>query len=696
METAMSRHRRMFVVASLAVVSLALAPVAGSDGSRAHATPDATGQSSCAEGQQWTAYTRPAEHGTTTMTNVPIEMSDGVTLYADIVLPDAPGPFPTIVTQTAYGKDALGSSGHFAPRGYAELAVDLRGTGTSEGGWDPFSERERRDGFEVFEWVVEQEWSDGTTGGFGASYLGLTQIFSAAQQPAGLEAIFPIVPVADVYRDIVFMGGQVNAAFMPAWVGLVHAMAAAPDARYGDDPAGATEAMIERMARVADQDSTVALLARAALGDDEIVYDGPFWQERSPINHADTVEVPTFIVGGLNDLFQRGQPLLYEALRDHVDTKLLMGPWGHVDGSMAAGLEDAGLPAVEDIALRWFDDHLLGLDTQTDCIPDVTQWHWGAEEYRTQPDWPHPDLVPHALHLGDGTLTEEPPTGQGADLLPPVPVAGACSRSTNQWLMGVFDELPCSQDNRINEQLEVQYTTEPLAEDLVINGPIGARLWLEASGPEAVVVVRVTDVAPDGTSRELTNGLQVASFRELDEDRSRIVDGHNLQPWHPFTEDSLAPMPEGQPTPVDVEVFSTAAVVPEGHRVRVSIGAADVPHAVSPLPNLVETVATATQVVHGPDTPSAVVLPVVGTDGPATDPTPPPETAAGQPPADQPDDPGERPEQAGQRPGDQALDAAAGPVLPATGSGQGLVGLVLLLAGAWLLRRSPGLAVRRR
>jgi uncharacterized protein len=125
-------------------------------------------------------------------------------------------------------------------------------------------------------------------------------------------------------------------------------------------------------------------------------------------------------------------------------------------------------------------------------------------------------------------------------------------------------------------------------------------------------VVRVTDVAPDGTSRELTNGLQVASFREVDQDRSRIVDGFNLQPWHRYTEASVEPMPAGEPTPVDVEIFPTAAEVPAGHRLRVSIGAADVPHAISPLPNLPATIATATNVVHGPDTPSSIVLPVLG------------------------------------------------------------------------------------
>lgn len=590
-------------------------PAASASGDRARGTgaPHRT----CPRGPAWEGYTRPAEFATTTTTDVPIEMSDGTTLYADVTLPDAPGPFPTIVTQTAYSKDVLGGSGHFPPRGYAQVTVDLRGTGTSEGGWDPFSERERRDGFEVFEWVVEQPWSNGRTGGYGASYLAITQLFSAAQQPEGLEAIFPIVPAADPYRDIVFMGGQLNLAFMPLWVGLVHALAAVPDARYADDPVGALQAAGERLTHVLDEQGTPSLLLRAALGDEEIVHDGPFWRDRAPITHADGIEVPTFIAGGLNDLFQRGEPLLYEALRDRVPTRLLMGPWGHLEGSMGAGLQAAGLPAIEDIALRWFDHHLTDRDTRVECIPEVTQWHWGAEEYRTQADWPHPDLTSRPFYLGGGTLAQRPPDQAGADLLPPVPLAGACSRSTNQWLMGALDGTTCADDNRLNETLEVQYTSPPLSENLVINGPIGARLWLETSGPEAVTVARVTAVAPDGTSRELTNGLQVASLREVDEDRSRIVDGHTLQPWHPYTEGSAEPMPIGEPTPVEVEILPTAAEIPAGHRLRVSLGAADVPHAAPPLPDLLPSTLTATRVVHGPETPSRIVLPVIPDEEPA-------------------------------------------------------------------------------
>lgn len=662
-----------------------VAPAATSGG-RAR-TPAGASNRACPGEVGWDAYTRDPEFAVVTTTNVPIEMSDGVTLYADLATPDAPGPFPTLVTQTAYSKDALGGPvEHFVPRGYAVLTVDLRGTGTSEGQWDPFSERERRDGFEMFEWVVDQPWSDGRTGGYGASYLGLTQIFSAAQQPRGLEAIFPIVPVADAYRDIVLMGGQLNLGFMPLWVALVTALSASPGSRWAEDPAGAMQTAADHLLRAAAEDSTAQLLAKAALGDEEVVYDGPFWQDRSPINHVDTVQVPTFVTGGLNDLFQRGEPLLYEALRGHVPTKLLMGPWGHVDGSRGAGLADAGLPAIEDIALRWFDQYLMDIDTRIACIPDVTQWHWGAEEYRLQPDWPHPDLEPMPLHLGDGTLTAEPADAAGSAVLPPVPAAGVCSRSTSQWLMGVLDRTPCAQDNRLNEVLEAQWTTDPLEEDVVVNGPIGARLWLESTGPESVVVVRVTSVAPDGTSRELTNGLQVGSFRTVDEDRSRVVDGWMLQPWHPFTADSVDPMPAGEAVPVDVEVFSTAAVVPAGHRIRVSVGAADFPHAVSPLPAQPDVLRSVTTVHHGPDTPSHVVLPVVGT-GPDT----PPRATAPDPRAEEP-----RPAADGAGPADRSAEPAAesgveaeaaGAPLPATGAPPwaGLGALLAMLA-AWVAR----------
>src|SRR3546814_18372187 len=72
----------------------------------------------------------------------------------------------------------------------------------------------------------------------------------------------------------------------------------------------------------------------------EAAYDGPFWQQRSPLSAADEITAPTFIVGGIDAIFQRGEPLLYEALADHTDARLLLGPWAPItagQGPPAAG-----------------------------------------------------------------------------------------------------------------------------------------------------------------------------------------------------------------------------------------------------------------------------------------------------------------------------------------------------------------------
>ena len=68
----------------------------------------------------------------------------------------------------------------------------------------------------------------------GPSYMGISQLWAAAAKPAGLKAIFPQVPGADVYRDVVASGGQLDVGFMPLWLGLVTATGLIPPAFTGD------------------------------------------------------------------------------------------------------------------------------------------------------------------------------------------------------------------------------------------------------------------------------------------------------------------------------------------------------------------------------------------------------------------------------------------------------------------------------
>ena len=129
-----------------------------------------------------------------------------------------------IVTLTPYngGSGIVGSENEYlVERGYVQVVVDVRGTGSSGGYWNDFGPREQLDGPEVVEWAARQPWSNGNVGMWGSSYMAITQILTAAQQPPHLKAIFPIIPMGDCYRDMVFPGGQNNTGFIPFWLVLV-------------------------------------------------------------------------------------------------------------------------------------------------------------------------------------------------------------------------------------------------------------------------------------------------------------------------------------------------------------------------------------------------------------------------------------------------------------------------------------------
>jgi putative CocE/NonD family hydrolase len=585
-------------------------------------TAGAAAAPGAANADGWTPYTRPAQFGTVTDKDVPITTRDGTVLRANVTRPDVPGRYPVLVTQTPYGKDGAvivalgGAADALVQRGYVQVTVDVRGTGASGGSWDSFGPAEQQDGYDVVEWAARQAWSTGAVGLDGPSYMGLMQLYTAALRPPHLKAIFPVVPMADGYRDITFSGGDVNVAFIPLWLGLVTAGGLVPgQSSFTGSPADAIGGLTTLGQHVGGAFSFTAPTLVGAMTGGSIAYDGPFWKVRSPIEILDHIRVPTFVVGGLHDLFQRGEPLIYERLKSRVPARLLVGPWTHVNGSTGAGLPADGVPSLTDLQLRWFDQYLKGIDTNVGAIPKVTQYTPGDGRYETQPDWPDPRLDPQRWYLrgGQAVSRDAPAAGEAPQSFVQHPVAGVCTMSTGQWTAGLGEQLPCFTDDRLNALSGgASYTSTPLAADLRISGPIAARLWLSTTASDAAVAVRVDDVAPDGTSAGMTTGWATAAFRATDARRSRTVRGHLLQPWHPFTQESVLPVAAGTPTAVDVEVFPTNWVLKAGHRLKIVVDPSDFPHALPPAPALLARLGGQVSVLTDPAHPSAVELPVVG------------------------------------------------------------------------------------
>lgn len=571
--------------------------------------------------QAWFQYQRAEEApGTVSLTGLKISLRDGVQLSASVALPaDAdgnalPGPFPVVLTQTGYNKSvpAIPASNAFLVRhGYAHLSVDVRGTGMSGGTWEAFGENEQADYLEVIDWAAKQSWSNGQVGTWGASFMAITQLFTAAHQHPAHKAVFAIVPMGDAYRDIVFSGGQVNIGFIPLWMGLVTGLGLLPVEPDPQLPLVLAEHLLGALTQF-----QVPVIAQAAVGLGGQNYDSEFWRTRSPLEYTDRIRVPTFVVGGLNDIFQRGEPLLYEALKGHTTSKLLIGPWQHLGGSMGEGLPRDNVPDLDSIALMWFDRYLKGMGNRAESVPNVTQYLWGEERYSTAADWPHPQARPERWYLrGDQSLSRAAPAAdESSRIALQQPINGLCSTSTSQWTAGLLGatQLPCFSDNRLNEALlELSYTSEPMAEDYYFNGPIQADLWVSSTGTDAGVLVRVTEVTADGVSHERSNGILTASFRAVDEARSRKLGGQMIQPWHAYTEASRQPLVAGEPTLLPVEVFPTSVVIKKGNRLRITVSGSDFPHGLPPVTDLVDQALGLITFYSDAAHPSSVLLPAV-------------------------------------------------------------------------------------
>ncbi|MCZ4498530.1 MAG: hypothetical protein JWQ74_1083 [Marmoricola sp.] len=564
---------------------------------------------------------------TVTLTNLPIKMDDGVVLRGDLILPaDAFGKavarkFPVVTTITAYNKSISilggGQASYLVKRGYAQLTVDARGTGSSDGQWCAFCTREDADGAKILEWARVQPWSNGRTAMDGASYLGIAQIFAAAGRPAGLKAIFPQVPAADVYRDVVASGGQIDTGFMPLWLGLVNGTALIPPATPRAD-LNPLSVLTQHL--IGAGTFSVPLLLQALSGQDPAFY-GDFYKQRSPIEVISKVNVPTFLVSGEYDIFQRGTPLLFENLqRRGIPTKMVIGPWTHVQAS-GDNIIEAGYGTLDELHLRWFDHYVKGLPDPglDDDIAPITYFEQGTGAWRTSRTWMGNRRAATYRLSGssrtggaDGTLT----TGTakaGASTLLPIPVAGLCTRSTDQWTAGLVSMFPfpnpCNNDNTLNDRTGVVFKTAPLTKAVALQGPVAARLYASSLTGDGMLSVALEDEAPDGTVSRLTGGWQVISHRALDKRKSRYLDGKLIQPYHPFTKAAKVALAKGEVAPIDVELFPTGAKIRPGHRLRIAIQSFDVPHLLAPVPDLLSTLSVIT--LHtSAEYPSSLTIPV--------------------------------------------------------------------------------------
>jgi hypothetical protein len=607
-----------------------------------------------------------ATYGVGEHTDVPVTAGDGTVLSTNVFYPtgangkQAPGTFPVLLTQTPYGKGTLGAlpgstgaetgaNDYLVQRGYIDVVADVRGTGSSEGSFGLFDPAQVTDGVTLVNWASKLPGSDGKVGLYGASYLAINQLLTAAAvgKNSPLKAIFPVVAANDIYKDTATMGGLIDIEFDAFYLGLTGGLnAEGPLLDALENPSNlVADLSVTELEHLADLGSfDVPFTAQTLLGA-ATAYDGAYWQERSPANVLQQIVangIPAYLVGGEYDLFQRGEPLNYVGLQNAFAGRpvtapmapgqavtgryqLLDGPFTHLSGATI----DYG-----PLQLEWFDTWLKGENTGVGQTPTPLHYYdLGTSTYTEHAQYPFPAATPTRfyfsgtrststpLSLNNGSLTSAPPTKAGSDTVLWSPVGNPCGRPTDQWVAGalslvtsfVTPNAPCV-NNDLPGELgpdRLTYTTGPLAHAQTIEGPVDVTVYASANTKDTEWVAEVDDVAPDGTSTPLTEGALLGSLRALDPATTWTApNGQILQAGHTYSQPSARPVVPGQLTRYDIEVFPTYDTVATGHRIRITLSTDDTPHLVPTAPELVNLLGGIYTVQHSPAAASAVEIPL--------------------------------------------------------------------------------------
>jgi len=469
---------------------------------------------------------------------VDVPMRDGTTLPMDLYYPPGEHPknFPCILLRSPAGRKNCYATRYavFSKNGYVVAIQDTRSAADKEGktfpgladGWG-----ELQDGYDTVEWLASSPYSNGEIGTMGVSALGITQYLLAPTAPPSLKCQYIGVAASSMYHHALRPGGQILKDQVEGWLGM-----------YAHD-------------------SGVHAYAYTRPFYDE------FWKNFNSLDQAGNVTVPALHYGGWYDTFLQGTIDGFVSRQENGgvgakgEQKLVIGPWTHFwPESTQLGdypiPEGGHLPPVDMSGMAWFDHHLKGAKNSVENLPSVTYYVMGAFDgshdsgnvWRHADSWPPPSM-PTAFYLTaerelcPGIKEKRQETFHyTSDPLKPIPTVGG---------RNLFIESG-PKDQRENDVLV--FTSQPLERDLEVTGHLIARLYISSNCPDTDVVVRLTDVYPDGSSILITDGMCRTGMKMLE-----------------TLHDSESPLE------VEVDLAATSIVFGKGHRIRISVSGSNFP-----------------------------------------------------------------------------------------------------------------------
>jgi len=354
------------------------------------------------------------------------------------------------------------------------VRLSYRGTGASEGVSDNWGPQTRKDVLEVGKWIVAQPWADGLVpAGTSAEGAWITYALDIPEVKATLWE----TSCADPLRGCIRNGGTLAGGIGALTEGVVAGYAAGMQQRIQNgyasnpDPASQWAEQVPYIAPAYTEDTNT-----------------PYWQERLGLQYLAAVHAPVMFTTDLYDFVPEGMYVAYE----HTAPKYRWLDLGYGHASSRQEFTD-GTPLnglVFGPVRRFLEHFVFGADNDFENEPRVTVvtnlgtpsgYERGEVLVRGERRWPLPTTRFTRLHLGEKALTSSAATTEASDTAPIVSVGPFGELRTTLVASGGF---PQDQQNTLvtnymddlspREAAGLTYTTQPLADDVELTGPVVA------------------------------------------------------------------------------------------------------------------------------------------------------------------------------------------------------------------------------
>lgn len=584
---------------------------------------------------------------------VMMPMRDGERLATDIYRPKGNAKVPIVFSRTPYNFNSwvdgelrtrtLETAYEAVQRGYAYVVQNERGRFFSEGEWDILG-TPTTDGYDAFEWMSKQSWSNGKIGLIGCSSTAEWQMAVASLNHPALAAIVAqgfgagVGRVGDFYEQGNWYRGGAQQMLFTAWL-----YGTQNDKFRPTFPKNIQQEDLVRVQRFYDlatempkvdwsqalshlpvQDIIKNVHGQVGVYDQMIVrkpndpawFKGGLYHDNMPLN------VPGFWFVSWYDVSSGPNLALFNHVRKNPNAAiadnqyLVIAPTLHCAFKRATENTIVGERSMGDARLNydeltwsWFDMLLKG--EQNDfkkTTPRVKYFTMGSNTWQSSETWPPQNAVLTNYYLssggkantrnGDGVLVAKVPSSDKPDTFmynPSKPVnsfGGNVCCTGNAVTGGSFDQSQMELRDDI-----LVYTSEPLKEGMEVSGFINATLYLSSDVKDTDVTLKLIDVYPDGQAYNLDETIQRVRYRE----------GYEKEVF----------MEKDKVYSVKLTPLSTSNYFASGHRVRIEVSSSNFPRFERNLNtggnNFDESkgvVATNT-IHHSKKYPSAIQLPIV-------------------------------------------------------------------------------------